>query len=93
MCGRINRAKFWLAMLLFFLVDIVLAALGLVLGGYMVFEILSAAVNLALFIAGAAASLAAGIARASQAIDDGSATRTLERLAAASAAAEVAAEA
>jgi uncharacterized membrane protein YhaH (DUF805 family) len=52
--GRINRAKFWLAMLVFFVADIVLGLVGWMLGDYSAFEIVSAVVNLALFIAGIA---------------------------------------
>jgi uncharacterized membrane protein YhaH (DUF805 family) len=52
--GRINRAKFWLAMLVFFVADIVLGLIGWVRGDYSAFEIVSAVVNLALFIAGIA---------------------------------------
>jgi uncharacterized membrane protein YhaH (DUF805 family) len=52
--GRINRAKFWQAMLVFFLADVVLALSGWALGGYSAVKIVGAVVNLALFIAGIA---------------------------------------
>ena len=52
--GRINRAKYWLALLIFLVVDIVLGLVGWVLGNGVVFQILSFFVNLAVFISGIA---------------------------------------
>jgi len=52
--GRISRAKFWLACLIFFGIGVVLALIGLVAGGSMVFEGFSALINLAMFVAGLA---------------------------------------
>jgi uncharacterized membrane protein YhaH (DUF805 family) len=52
--GRINRAKFWLAVLIIFVADIVLGLIGWVLGNDVAFQILSFVVNLAVFIAGIA---------------------------------------
>jgi len=52
--GRINRAKFWLACLIFFGVGIVLGLIGLVAGNSTAFEGLSALVNLAMFVSGLA---------------------------------------
>jgi len=57
--GRINRGKYWLAVLVFFIVGIVLALMGFVLGNGLVVQVLSFIVNLAVFIAG----LAVGIKR------------------------------
>ena len=52
--GRINRAKYWLALLVFLIADIVLVLFGWVLGNGVVFQLLSFVVNLAVFIAGIA---------------------------------------
>jgi uncharacterized membrane protein YhaH (DUF805 family) len=52
--GRINRAKYWLAVLAFVVADAVLGLVGWVLGNDFVFQILSFVVNLAVFIAGIA---------------------------------------
>jgi uncharacterized membrane protein YhaH (DUF805 family) len=52
--GRINRAKYWLALLVFIIVGIVLALIGWVLRDAVAFRILSFVVNLAVFIAGIA---------------------------------------
>jgi uncharacterized membrane protein YhaH (DUF805 family) len=52
--GRINRAKYWLAVLAFVVADIVLGLVGWVLGNGVAFQILSFIVNLAVFIAGIA---------------------------------------
>jgi uncharacterized membrane protein YhaH (DUF805 family) len=49
--GRINRAKYWLALLVFFVVGIALGLVGWLLGNGLVFQILSFVVNLAVFIA------------------------------------------
>lgn len=57
--GRINRAKFWLAMLIFFAVDLALMLLGLALGKGATFHFFSYPVNLAIFVS----SLATGIKR------------------------------
>ena len=53
-CGRINRAKFWLAMLVFFIVDVVLTLIGLVVGDNASFRYFGASINLAIFVAGLA---------------------------------------
>jgi uncharacterized membrane protein YhaH (DUF805 family) len=52
--GRINRARYWLALLVFLIVDIVLGLVGWVLGNGLAFQVLSCVVNLAVFIAGIA---------------------------------------
>jgi uncharacterized membrane protein YhaH (DUF805 family) len=49
--GRINRAKYWLALLVFFVVGIALGLVGWLLGNGLAFQILSFVVNLAVFIA------------------------------------------
>src|ERR1700686_3745947 len=49
--GRINRAKYWLALLVFLVADIVLELVGWALGGGVTFQVLSFVVNLAVFIA------------------------------------------
>jgi uncharacterized membrane protein YhaH (DUF805 family) len=55
--GRINRAKYWLAALVFLVVDIVLGLIGWVFGNGVIFQILSFIVNLAIFISGIAVSI------------------------------------
>lgn len=55
--GRINRAKFWLAALVFLVAGIVLGLVGWVLGNSVVFQLLSFVVNLAVFIAGIAVAI------------------------------------
>jgi uncharacterized membrane protein YhaH (DUF805 family) len=52
--GPINRAKFWLASLIFFGVGILLGLIGIVAGNSMVFEGFDALVNLAMFVSGLA---------------------------------------
>lgn len=52
--GRINRAKYWLALLVFLIADIALGLVGWVLGNGFTFQVLSFVVNLALFIGGIA---------------------------------------
>ena len=52
--GRINRAKYWLAALVFVIADAVLGLVGWVLGNSLTFQILSSVVNLAVFISGIA---------------------------------------
>jgi uncharacterized membrane protein YhaH (DUF805 family) len=52
--GRINRAKYWLALLVFLVADIALGLVGWLLVNGVAFQILSFAVNLAVFIAGIA---------------------------------------
>jgi uncharacterized membrane protein YhaH (DUF805 family) len=52
--GRINRGKYWLAMLVFFIVSVVLVLITFVVGNGLVAQVLSFVVNLALFIAGLA---------------------------------------
>ena len=49
--GRINRAKYWLALLVFLIADIVLELVGWTLGDSVTFQVLSYVVNLAVFIA------------------------------------------
>ena len=49
--GRINRAKYWLALLVFLGIDIVLGLVGWALGNGVAFQTLSFVVNLAVFIA------------------------------------------
>jgi len=39
--GRMNRAKYWLALLIFFIVDTMLGLLGSVLGNTVAFQIFS----------------------------------------------------
>jgi uncharacterized membrane protein YhaH (DUF805 family) len=48
--GRINRAKYWLAVLVFVVADAVLGVLGWVLDNGLAFQILSFVVNLAVLI-------------------------------------------
>jgi uncharacterized membrane protein YhaH (DUF805 family) len=55
--GRINRAKYWLALLIFFIVDMMLGLLGFVLDNTMTFQIFSFLVNLAVFVATIAVSI------------------------------------
>jgi uncharacterized membrane protein YhaH (DUF805 family) len=55
--GRINRAKYWLAALVFVVVGIVLALIGLVLGDGVVVQALKHVVNLAVAIAGIAVGI------------------------------------
>ena len=49
--GRINRAKYWLAVLVFVVADAALGLLGWVLDNGLAFQILSFVVNLAVLIA------------------------------------------
>ncbi len=49
--GRINRAKYWLALLVFLVADIVLELVGWALVDGVTFQVLSSVVNLAVFIA------------------------------------------
>jgi len=49
--GRINRAKYWLAVLIIFIFDIALSLLGLAIGETTAFQIFSVLVNLAIFVA------------------------------------------
>lgn len=55
--GRINRAKYWLAMLIFCIADAVLMLLGLVVAGTAAFHVFSYLVNLAIFISSLAVSV------------------------------------
>lgn len=55
--GRINRAKYWLALLIFFVVDVALGLIGLALGKSVVFQIASSAANVAIFISTLAISI------------------------------------
>ena len=52
--GRINRAKFWLACLIFFGVGILLGLIGIIAGDSRVFEGFDGLVNLAMFVSGLA---------------------------------------
>lgn len=54
--GRINRAKYWLAVLIFFVVGIILAIIGFIIGHGGVYQLLSFVVDVAIFIAGLAVS-------------------------------------
>jgi uncharacterized membrane protein YhaH (DUF805 family) len=49
--GRINRAKYWLALLVFLVADIVLELVGSAVGDGVTFQVSSYVVNLAVFIA------------------------------------------
>jgi uncharacterized membrane protein YhaH (DUF805 family) len=49
--GRINRAKYWLAVLVFVVADAMLGLVGWVLGNGVTFQLLSFVVNLAVLIA------------------------------------------
>ena len=53
--GRINRARFWLAILVFFIINIIVAILQLALGS--LGDILAFVVGIALFISGIAVAL------------------------------------
>ena len=55
--GRINRAKYWLALLIFSIVDMILGLLGSVLDNIVAFQVFSALVNLAVFAATIAVSI------------------------------------
>jgi uncharacterized membrane protein YhaH (DUF805 family) len=57
--GRINRSKYWLAMVIFFAVGVAQTIVGLIAGRSLAFQVLEFVVNLGLFIAG----LAVGIKR------------------------------
>jgi uncharacterized membrane protein YhaH (DUF805 family) len=57
--GRINRAKYWLALLIFFIADAVLFLLGWAFGDATAFHVISYLVNLAIFVS----SLAVGVRR------------------------------
>jgi uncharacterized membrane protein YhaH (DUF805 family) len=48
--GRINRAKYWLALLIFFSIDVALSLIGLAVGKGLIFQIISYGVNLAIFV-------------------------------------------
>lgn len=55
--GRINRAKYWLALLIFCVIDVVLGLIGVGIGKGVVLQIVSSALNLAIFISTLALSL------------------------------------
>jgi uncharacterized membrane protein YhaH (DUF805 family) len=57
--GRISRAKYWLALLILFTADGVLGLLGFATGRGVAFQIVSDAVNLAIFVS----TLALGVKR------------------------------
>jgi len=50
--GRINRAKFWLAILIYFVVNIVVGIVGYASGSDAVATLLSSAVGLVIFVSG-----------------------------------------
>jgi uncharacterized membrane protein YhaH (DUF805 family) len=52
--GRINRAKYWLTMLIYAILGVILGLVGLVLGQNLAFGILAFIVELAAFISGLA---------------------------------------
>jgi len=55
--GRINRAKYWLAMLIFLVIDVVLSLIGFAVGKGVAFQIVSYGVNLAIFVSTVAVSI------------------------------------
>lgn len=55
--GRINRAKYWLAMLIFLVIDVVLSLIGLAIGKGLAFQIASYGVDFAIFVATIAVSI------------------------------------
>jgi uncharacterized membrane protein YhaH (DUF805 family) len=55
--GRINRAKYWLAVLAFVVAGLVLGLIGWVMGNGVAFQLLSFVVNLAIFIASIAVAI------------------------------------
>ena len=55
--GRINRAKYWLAMLIFLIIDVVLSLIGLAVGKGVAFQIVSYGVNLVIFVSTIAVSI------------------------------------
>jgi uncharacterized membrane protein YhaH (DUF805 family) len=57
--GRINRAKYWLALLVFFMIDVALSLVGLAVGNGVTLHIVSYGINLAIFVS----SLALGVKR------------------------------
>jgi uncharacterized membrane protein YhaH (DUF805 family) len=57
--GRINRAKYWLAILVFVIISLVLAIIAYGVGDLLAFQALSLIVNIVVFISG----LAVGIKR------------------------------
>lgn len=57
--GRINRAKYWLALLILFTADVVLSLLGFAFGKGITLQIVSYAVNFAIFVS----TIALGIKR------------------------------
>ena len=57
--GRINRAKWWLAVLIYFIIGVILAVLGIAAGQGTGMQIVSVIINLVVFISG----LAVGIKR------------------------------
>ncbi len=57
--GRINRAKYWLAVLIYVIVSLVLATIGYMADQAMAFQLLNIIINVGVFISG----LAVGIKR------------------------------
>jgi uncharacterized membrane protein YhaH (DUF805 family) len=52
--GRINRAKYWLAILVYIIINVIVSVLGLAIGHGVAMQGLSAIVGIALFISGLA---------------------------------------
>jgi len=57
--GRINRAKFWLAVLIFTIINVVLAVIGYALDQSVAFQAVNAMIGIVIFIS----SLAVGVKR------------------------------
>jgi len=55
--GRINRARYWLALLIFLIVDVVLSLIGLAVGKGLTFQVVSYGLNLAMFLSTIALSI------------------------------------
>ena len=55
--GRINRAKYWLALLIFLIVDVVLGLTGFAIGKGLAFHVASYGLNAAIFVSTIALSI------------------------------------
>jgi uncharacterized membrane protein YhaH (DUF805 family) len=55
--GRINRAKYWAAMLIYFIVGVVLMLVGFAVGNAATFRIVSELINLAIFVSSLAVTV------------------------------------
>ena len=55
--GRINRAKYWLAILVYVVINVLLAIIGMALGDSIIFMLLNVIVGLAVLISGIAVGL------------------------------------